>query len=91
MIVTGIKHGSEIMQKEIFAPIEWAGTLNKPGYKLVYTFLTKKYIQIKEVYTNEFNLIQKLLSYGADLVSVEDENVRTRLLKIIKDVKEMYS
>ncbi len=52
---------------------------------------TSKYIQIKEVYTNEFNLIQKLLSYGADLVSVEDENVRTRLLKIIKDVKEMYS
>ena len=51
---------------------------------------TSKYIQITEVYTNEFNLIQKLLSYGENLADVEDENIRAKLLETIKNVKEMY-
>ena len=52
--------------------------------------ITPEYIKIREEYSNDFYLKQKLLSYGSELIDVEDEKIKSELIKIIQDVEEMY-
>ena len=40
---------------------------------------------------NDFYLKQKLLSYGEDLLDIEDNDIKKQVLKIIQEVEEIYS
>lgn len=53
--------------------------------------ITPDYVQIRASYLNEFNFIQRLLSFGENLTYVSDEKLVIKLKKIIKNVREMYN
>lgn len=53
--------------------------------------ISQKDILLREEYTNEFNLIQKILSYGDNLLEVENDEIRQKILKIVQDVRSMCS
>ncbi len=53
--------------------------------------ITPEYIQIRNEYSNDFYLKQKLLSYGENLLDVDNKEVKEELIKIIQSVEEMYS
>ena len=54
------------------------------------TKITPGYILIKADYLNEFNFMQRLLSFGDNLVYIEDEELLNRVRNLIKEVAEMY-
>ena len=39
---------------------------------------------------NDFNFVQRLLSYGSDCVLLEPEELKVQLLESIKKIKEQY-
>ena len=53
--------------------------------------ITPGYIRVEENYMNDFYLKQKLLSYGEDLLDIEDNDIKKQVLKIIQEVEEIYS
>ncbi len=52
--------------------------------------ITPDCIKIREDYTSDFHLKQKLLSYGNELIEVEDEKIKGELINIIQGIEEMY-
>ncbi len=52
--------------------------------------ITPEYIQIRKEYLNEFYLKQKLLSYGENLIGVDNPQIKKQLIEIIQEVEEMY-
>lgn len=53
--------------------------------------ITPDYVQIRAEYLNEFNFVQRLLSFGENLIYVEDKKILTKIKNIISDVREMYN
>lgn len=53
--------------------------------------ITPDFIQIREEYTNDFQIKQKLLSYGSSLLGIKDDKIKEELIKIIQDVEELYN
>ena len=53
--------------------------------------ITPEYVRIREEYSNDFFIKQKLLSYGENLISLEDSVLRKQLVELIDDIKEMYT
>lgn len=53
--------------------------------------IEKDYVLIRQEYLSEFNLIQKILSCGSNLIEIQNEDINRKVLKIIQDVRGMYS
>lgn len=52
--------------------------------------ITPDYIRIRAEYLNNFNLIQRLLSFGEDLMFVDSLEIRKHLEELTYRIREMY-
>lgn len=65
--------------------------INIAGYRNGYIKTDNEYpYTIETRVNNDFNFVQRLLSYGSDCVLLEPEELKVQLLESIKKIKEQY-
>ncbi len=52
--------------------------------------ITPNFIELEAQYLDEFNLIQRILSFGDTLLSIEDATIKKKVIKALKEIKEVY-
>lgn len=53
--------------------------------------ITANYILIRANYLNKFNLIQRLVSFGEDLIFVDSDEIKEELKSFVQEIEEMYN
>ncbi len=50
----------------------------------------KNFIKIELKFDNDFMIIQRLLSYGEDLISIKNKDIKEKYLLKLAEIKKIY-